>query len=318
MANLNILKTVSGTLHRVGFVLRKHAPEILIVTGAVGTVAGTVMACKATTKLGDVTAKAKADVDTIHEAAEVGHTVTGEEYSVADCKKDLAKVYVRTGFELVKLYGPSVAVSATSLGCMLTSHKIMRGRNMALAAAYATVDKSFKEYRGRLKERFGEELDKELRYNIKAKEVEETVVDEEGKETTTTKTVNVAEGPLHSEYAIIFDETCEGWTKNANANKKFLLDVERYANDKLQTQRHLFLNELYDMLGAQRTRAGNEVGWLYDPKGIECGDNYVDLGLFDQCGVERYDERKRAFVNGHERSVIIDPNVDGVILSRLP
>lgn len=318
MAKLNILKSLSGTAHRLGFVLRKHAPEILIVTGAVGTVAGTVMACKATTKLGEVTAKAKADVDVIHEAAEAGHTVTGETYTEADSKKDLAKVYVRTGFELVKLYGPSVAVSTASIGCMLTSHKIMRGRNMALAAAYATVDKSFKEYRGRLKERFGEELDKELRYNIKAKEVEETVVDENGNETTVKKTVAVAEGPIHSEYAIIFDETCEGWTKNANANKAFLLNVERYANEKLQAQRHLFLNELYDMLGAQRTRAGNEVGWLYDPNGVDCGDNYVDLGIFDQCGIERYDERKRAFINGYERSIIIDPNVDGVILSKLP
>ena len=72
------------------------------------------------------------------------------------------------------------------------------------------------------------------------------------------------------------------------------------------------------MLGAKRTQAGNEVGWIYDPNGVECGDNYIDLGIFDQVGVERYDERKRAFVNGHERSILIDPNVDGPILHLFP
>ena len=199
---------------------------------------------------------------------------------------------------------------------MLTSHNIIRKRNMALAAAYATVDKSFKDYRGRVVERFGKELDKELKYNIKTKEIEETIVDEDGKTQTVKKTVIDHWEP--SEFAIFFDEYCSGWTKSPEANKAFLINVQNWANEKLKTQGHLFLNELYDMLGAQRTRAGNEVGWIYDEDGVCCGDNYVDLGIFDQVGVNKYDERKRAFINGHERSILIDPNVDGPILSKLP
>ena len=201
---------------------------------------------------------------------------------------------------------------------MLKSHNILRKRNVALASAYAIVDKSFKDYRGRVIERFGQELDKELKYNIKTKEIEEIVVDENGKEKPVKKTVKTIDAYSPSEYAFFFDETCSGWTKNAEANKTFLLQVQNWANEKLQNQHHLFLNELLDMLGAPRTRAGNEVGWLYDEDGVVCGDNYIDLGVFDQCGVERYDERKRAFVNGAERSILIDPNVDGPILSMLP
>lgn len=317
MAKFDFLKTATRAFNRIGFKLHKHSPEILVVGGAIGTVVGTVMACKATTKVPEIVNGTKKKVTAIREYAATPEVIEGGMYTEQDRKKDIAIVYVRAGLDLLKTYGPSVLVYGTSLGCMLKSHNIIHRRNIALAAAYATVDKSFKEYRGNVIERFGEELDKELKYNIKSKEIEEIVVDEEGNQTVVKKTVNTA-SPVHSEYAIFFDETCRGWTKNAEANKVFILQVQNWANERLQARGHLFLNEVLDELGVDRTQAGNQVGWLYDEKGIDCGDNYVDFRVFDQCGIERYDERKRAFVNGHERSIILDPNVDGVILDRLP
>lgn len=318
MTKLEIINSVSRTVNKLGFALKKHGPDILVVGGTIATVAGAVLACKATTKLPEVTEKAKENVATIKAVAEAGKLADGTPYDDKDYKKDLTITYVRTGVDLAKLYGPSVIIGAAGLGCILKSHNIMRGRNMALAAAYATVDKSFKEYRGRLVERFGDELDKELKYNIKTKEVEEVVVDEEGNETTVKKTVKTIDNPNPSEFAIFFDEYCEGWTKSPDANKTFLMQQERWANERLQAKGHLFLNEVYDMLGAQRTQAGNIVGWKYDPRGIDCGDNFVSFGIFDQCGLEKYDERKRAFVNGHERSILLDFNVDGDIFHDLP
>lgn len=318
MAKMEIVKALSRTVHKVGFALRKHSPEILVIGGVVGTGVATVMACKATKKVGKVVEESKTKVEQINNYAHGQEVIESGKYTEADRKKALAITYVQTGLELAKLYGPAVLVYGTSIAAILTSHGVIRKRNMALAAAYATVDRSFKDYRGRVIERFGQGLDKELKYNIKTKEVEEVVVDEEGNQTTVKKTVKVAPASLHSEYAIFFDETCRGWTKSPEANKTFILGVERWANEKLQAQGHLFLNEVLDELGVDRTRAGNEVGWMYDPNGVCCGDNFVDLGMFEQVGVERYDERKRAFVNGHERSIILDPNVDGPILSKLP
>lgn len=65
---------------------------------------------------------------------------------------------------------------------------------------YATVDKGFKEYRGRVIERFGEELDKELKYNIKAKEIDEIKINEKtGKEEVVKKAVNVADPNTYSD-----------------------------------------------------------------------------------------------------------------------
>lgn len=308
MTKTSLINGVTRTFHRAGFQLKKHSPEILVVAGVVGTVASAIMACKATLKVNDVVSEAKADIASIHESTESGVTKAGTPYTEEDAKKDLVSVYAHTGVEVAKLYGPSVLLGTLSIAGILTSNNILRKRNVALAAAYATIDTGFKEYRGRVVERFGKELDKELRYNIKAKEVEETVVDENGEEKTVTTTVHTADPNLKSIYGRFFDEYCPAWEKNAEDNLYFLRCQQSQANDLLQSRGHLYLNEVYDMLGLSRTKAGQIVGWVYN-KDNPVGDNFVDFGIYDL-----YDEQKRLFVNGHERSIFLDFNVDGNIL----
>ena len=207
MKKEEIMTKVSGTFNKVGFQLKKHSPEILIVAGIVGTVASTVMACRATTKVGKIIDKTKNDVDEIHDATEKGVTKAGEDYSIEDSKKDLSVVYLQTGIKLAKLYAPAVALGTLSITSILASNNILRKRNMALAAAYATVDKSFKEYRKRVIERFGKEIDRELKYNIKAEKVSETVIDEEtGKEKKVKKTAFVVNPSDVSGYARFFEK----------------------------------------------------------------------------------------------------------------
>lgn len=305
----DILMSATRGIHKAGFQVKKHSPEILVVAGTVGVVTSAVMACKATLKVNDILEETKNNLDAIHEVAE--NPELAEKYSAEDAKKDTTIVYVQTGVKLVKLYGPAVALGAFSLGCMLTSNNILRKRNIALAAAYTTIDKGFKEYRGRVIERFGEELDRELRYNIKAKEVEEVIVDEDGNEQVVTKTIQTADVKPESQYARFFDEYCNGWSKDPEMNLYFLRQQQNYANDMLQSRGHLFLNEVYDMLGIPRTTAGQVVGWRYDLKN-PTGDNYVDFGIYDL-----HNENKRLFVNGHERSILLDFNVDGNIMNQI-
>lgn len=312
MAKLEIMNTITRNLHRVGFKIKKHSPEILVGAGIVGVVTSGVMACKATTKLDEVLAEPKEKIDKIHELIEHPELVPeGKEYTEEDSKKDLTIMYVQSAVKVVKLYAPSVILGTVSIAAILGGHRILKKRNIALAAAYTTIDKSFKEYRGRVVERFGEELDKELRYNIKAKEIEETVVNEDGAETTVTKTVNVSEMGEYSDYAKFFDDGCTGWTKDPEFNLMFLKDQQRYANDLLQSKGHLFLNEVYDMLGIPRTQAGQIVGWIYDEK-HPIGDNKVDFGIYNT-----YNEANRNFVNGYERTILLDFNVDGNILDMI-
>lgn len=109
-------------------------------------------------------------------------------------------------------------------------------------------------------------------------------------------------------YARWFDETCHAWTEDPERNKYFLLMQQSYANELLKTRKYLFLNDVYDMLGIPRTKAGQVVGWIYDENN-PIGDNFVNFGL--------YAEHNAKFINGYEKSVLLDFNVDGEIISRI-
>lgn len=283
----------------------KHSPEILAGVGVVGVVGSLVLACKATTKLSDVLEESKEQLDKIKEVA--ADPAYEEKYSQDDAKKDTTITYVQTAMKVTKLYAPSVILCASSLGCLLASNNILKKRNAALSAAYMTVDKSFKEYRKRVADRFGEEVEKEIRYNIKAEEI--TKVDEDGNEVIeTVKVMDGTDDPnSYSDYARFFDESCAAWQNDAEYNLTFLKAQQQYANDLLKARGRLFLNEVYRMLGIDETKAGQVVGWVYNPDN-PTGDNFVDFGIYN---MQR--ERVRAFVNGYEPNILLDFNVDGVI-----
>lgn len=321
MKNKKIVESLSRSFGRAGLQLKKHSPEIMIVAGVVGVVGSAIMACKATTKIDEIKSEIKENIDAVHEATEKGailDTNTGEliPYTEEDSKKDLAIYYVQGGVKFIKLYGPSVLLGALSITSILASHRILCKRNAAIAAAYATIDKGFKEYRGRVVERFGQELDRELKYNIKAKEVEvvevdengNPVVDENGEVKTSKKTVNTANILHSSDYARFFDEYCTGWQKSPEFNLMFLRQQQSYANDKLKSQGYLFLNDVYEMLGIPKTAMGQVAGWVYDESG-KYSDNFVDFGIYDL-----HNEQARDFVNGREKSILLDFNIDGNIL----
>lgn len=301
---------VTRKFYKVGLTLKKHSPEILVVLGVAGTVATTVVACKATTKAGDILEEHNKKIEEIHEAA----ALNDSDYTEQDQKKDTAIVYTHTALDFAKLYGPAVLLGTLSITSILAGTSIFKKRNVALAAAYATVDKGFKEYRSRVVERFGKEIDKELKYNIKAKEIEETVTDKKGKEKVEKTIVNDATVNEYSDYARIFDETCPAWVKDPEQNLMFLKLQQNHANDILKRRGYLFLNEVYNMLGFQASKAGQVVGWIYDESLDHDGDNYVDFGIYNNA---IKDESKRLFINGYERSIILDFNVDGDILDML-
>ena len=311
MNKTELMNMLTRKIHKVGFELKKRSPEILVTAGVVGTVATTVMACKATTKAGDILDEFNSNMDDINKVVEMGK----EEYTEDVMKKDIAIVYVQTGVKFAKLYAPSVVLGALSITSILAGHNILRKRNVALAAAYATIDKSFKEYRGRVVERFGKELDHELRYNIKAKEFEEVQTDDKGKEKVVKNNVQISELEA-SDYAKFFDEGCNGWTKDPEANLLFLKKQQTYANNRLKANGYLFLNEVYEMLGIPRTKAGQVVGWIYDEKN-PVGDNYVDFGIYDTNKNTKWANANKDFVNGYERSILLDFNVDGDILNNI-
>lgn len=299
-----ILKSVNGVTSKAVMKLKKHSPEILVVAGIAGMVVSAVLACKATTKVAEILDETKGTLDTIHEGMETG-AINGQEYTNEDGKKDTVVVYAQTGMKLAKLYGPAIILGTLSVTSILASNNILRKRNVALGAAYAAIDKSFKEYRGRVIERFGEQVDTELKYGIKAKKFEEIKVDPEtGKEKKVKKTVMVADPNLQSDYAVYFDSKSRNYETNPDYNRMFLKAQQAFANDKLQTRGHLFLNEVLDDLDLPRTPAGQIVGWTKDGP-----DGYVNFRIVE---VERETEDGR-----HEPALLLDFNVEGNIWEKM-
>lgn len=300
-----IMKSVNIVASKAIMKIKKRSPEILIVVGVVGTVASAVIACKATTKVNKIIDDAKDDIDKVHVATENCVTEAGETYSTEDSKKDLAIIYAQTGVKLAKLYAPAVILGTFSIASILASNNILRKRNVALGAAYAAIDKSFKDYRGRVIKRFGEQVDTELKYGIKAKKFEEVEVDPEtGKEKKVKKTVMVADPNLQSDYAVYFDNKSRNYETNQDYNYMFLKAQQQFANDKLQTRGHLFLNEVLDDLDLPRTSAGQIVGWTKDGP-----DGYVNFRIVE---VDRETEDGR-----HEPSLLLDFNVEGNIWDKM-
>lgn len=299
-----IMKSVNGVASKAVMKLKKHSPEILVVAGIAGTVVSAVLACKATTKVAEILNETKGTLDTIHEGMETG-AINGQEYTNEGGKKDTVVVYAQTGMKLAKLYGPAIILGTLSITSILASNNILRKRNVALGAAYAAIDKSFKEYRGRVIERFGEQVDTELKYGIKAKKFEEIEVDPEtGKEKKVKKTVMVADPNLQSDYAVYFDSKSRNYETNPDYNRMFLKAQQAFANDKLQTRGHLFLNEVLDDLDLPRTPAGQIVGWTKDGP-----DGYINFRIVE---VERETEDGR-----HEPALLLDFNVEGNIWEKM-
>ena len=299
-----IINKATRLLSSTQYQVKKHSPEILMVAGIAGTIVGTVLACKATTKVSEIIEEKNKNVEDVHTFLEE----KPNEYTEEDSKKDLTIIYAQTGVKLFKLYSPAIGVMALSFASIIAGHKVLKKRNIAIAAAYAAIDKGFKQYRKNVIEKFGEDIDQQMRFGLKSKEIKKK--DKDGKTVKETEYyIDQDTNPLDniSEYARFFDAASSNFAKDPEYNMMFLRRQQDYANEMLKSRGHLFLNEVYDLLDIPRSKAGQVVGWVYDKNGNTKGDNYVDFGLY------RNDQGTRRFVNGLEYNILLDFNVDGVI-----
>lgn len=299
--NLTVMKeTAIRTAKLGGLKLRKYSPEILTTVGVISIVGGTIAACRATLKVEDILDNHNEKLDMIH-AVEATNT---DEYSEEDAKKDKTVLTVQTGVKLVKLYAPSALLIGSGIACMLGSYGIMRKRNAALTAAYNGLYEAFKSYRQRVRDEMGEEKDKEFFTGMKHEKI--TTTAEDGTKTK-EKALVAKDGQSYSPYFKVFDNGNKYFSKAAGQNMNFLMFQQNCCNDMLRINGHLFLNEVYDMLGFPRTSVGAVVGWIYGE-----GDSFVDFGLTD---FKR--EKVVDFINGYEDAIILDFNVDGVIYDKI-
>jgi hypothetical protein len=278
--------------------VRKHSPAMLFGIGAVGFITTAVLASRATLKMDAVLREAEEKNEKIKAALEL----KDKDYTEEDAKKDGITTRVQLAIKVAKLYAPAVLVGTLTLGALTGSHVILSRRNAGLTAAYAVVDKSFKQYRGRVVDELGKDKDEEFLYGVVEKEV--AVDTDDGVAVKTIKTVDHEKVRKNgkSMYARYFERGNVNWQPTMGHNATFIRIQQQWANDMLMGNGYIFLNEVYKMLGLEPTPAGQLVGWV---KGN--GDDYIDFGILD----DPYEGMR--FVSGDEASVLLDFNVDGVV-----
>jgi hypothetical protein len=296
--------------------VQKHSPVLLFGVGIIGVTTTAVLACRATLKMTEVLDKGEKKIEEAgNESFVIDNSTSKEEIrEIVEKSKFNAKLIV--AIDIAKLYAPAVIVGVLSVGALTGSHVILKRRNAGLAAAYAIVDKSFKEYRGRVVADQGAEKDLEYRFGVNEREIVEEGPN--GPETRTIKGLdqNEIKKNAHLTYSRVFDEYNNNWSDIPVQNPAFVQQIQNWANDLLRVKGWVTLNDVYDMLGFEKTVAGQMVGWVYEPKldadGNRLNDSYIQFGVWKN-GVYNAKE----WINGNEQAILLDFNVDGDILYAL-
>lgn len=292
------------------FTIKKNSPEILLGAGIVGFVGTIVLACRATCRADEVLEFHRRKIKDINDAKEIADAdPEGEmEYDIELYRRDKAVRYLKTTGSLAKLYTPTIALGTLSLACILTSRNIMQKRYLGVVAAYNGLSAAFEEYRKRVRDEYGEGLDKHFRYGTTYDEL--PVYDENGKKTKEKEQVEKTETEMvipNDDSCRFFDSSNPNWDKNPTFSMMWLRGQQNILNDILHTRGHVFLNEVYDALGFPHTPQGAVLGWI-DGEGDDC----IDFGLYDPNK-----ENVRRFVNGVDNVIMLEFNHDGVIWDKI-
>lgn len=299
MATLgNVQTKIVRTINRGALLVKKNSPEILLGLGLFGVVASAIMASKATLKAPAIIDAAKENLKTIEES-----NAEAEEKQQA-----IGLTYVYAGLDLVKIYGPSIGIGALSVVSILSSHGIMKRREVGLIAGYNLLAEGFAAYRRRVVDELGPDVDRNYRLGIYETSSNEKVVNADGSVTKEKKAVKTIKDKSVSGFAKFFDEYSTQWQKSAETNLYFLRLQQNHANDMLRARGHVFLNEVYDMLGLPRTKEGSIYGWVMNAD----GSTVIDFGIYN---IEN--PSGRAFVNGYEKAILLDFNITGIIWDQI-
>lgn len=314
MIFLNNFKTNASN---IGLYLEKNSPTLLTIGGSVFILAGTILACERTIKAVGIIEEHNVAKEAIEEAKELLDTMEDDDtinYSLEDYKRDTIANTLNTVRRLIANYAVPTMAIMIGFGMIFESDRKANTKLADMTGAYISSKQVEKLLKKGITEKYGKDVWDELRYGIKKEII--TVEEEDpetGKKKKVKKEIKVAdfdpEDPTtYSKFAKFFDESCAEWDKNPEMNLLYLLSMQNTANEMLKCRGHLFLNEVYDMLGIPRTKDGQKYGWIYCNDN-PCGDNYVDFGIY-----ELNRPKNRDFVNGYENVILLDFNVDGPIV----
>jgi hypothetical protein len=188
---------------------------------------------------------------------------------------------------------------------------MLHKRNAGLIAAYGALDTSFRQYRSRVKDEVGGEREYEL-----YRESQNSALALDEAELTLDKLEGIDKPASYSIYSRYFAQNkTPSWSPVPEMNFNFLRAQQIYINDKLRLRGHVFLNEVYDALGLDRSPEGAVVGWVYGGE----GDNFIDFGCWGYSK-DTHNGNLGGFnynPDTGQHVILLDFNVDGVIFRQI-
>lgn len=236
--------------------LKRNASTILTTLGGVGLVATTITAVKATPKA--------------LKALEEAEKEKKEELTTAEKIKIAGPKYI-----------PSILIGTGTLACIIGANVTNKRSQAALVSAYGLIDSSFKEYKQKVKEIYGEEGHNKIVDAIAVEKVD----------------------PDHTVRASYFGQYCDLTSEETcgdtvlfyeeNSGRYFESTIEQVLNSLYHFNRnytlrgYAYLNELYEFLGLETTDYGSVMGWAVNDDEIYWVDFNTRKTVLDD-GLEVY------------------------------
>lgn len=228
-------KTMERAIRTASHKLKKQSPLILSCIASVGVVTTTVLAVKATPRA----------IRLIRMDSRKNHN--GDEYAA-------------TKLEMVasawKCYIPATVVGASTIVCIFGANALNRHQQAALTSAYALVNNSFKEYKNKLKELYGEETHNNIIDSIAKEKAEDIHITADGG--WYCSTLDFDEG-LEPEVTRTFFDSFSNRYFESTISK--VIQAEYHLNRNFMFAGVISLNEFYEFLGLEKTKAGETLGW---------------------------------------------------------
>lgn len=146
-------EVVQGLVGKSRLFLRKNSGTILTGIGVLGVVSTTVAALEAGPKA----------VRLLKEAEEE----KGEKLTKLEIVKVAAPIYI-----------PTVVLGVSTITCIVGANVVNKQKQTSLMSAYAVLDKSYKQYKGKVRELLGDDASREIQDEIIKDEYKDADIDE--------------------------------------------------------------------------------------------------------------------------------------------
>lgn len=201
-------------MNKVEIFLKRHSSTILTVVGAGGVVATSVLAVKATPKALTLLEEAK---------NEKGDKLTTTEVIAVAWKP----------------YIPAIVTGVSTIACIFGANYLSTKNQASLMSAYALLDSSYKEYRNKVNELYGEDADEKVKQEIAVSKMEKGIKIEDGKQ-------------------LFFDHQSMQFFESTMEE---VLNAERAFMEMLNERGYGYINEYYDLLGIPNVEFGWQLCW---------------------------------------------------------